>query len=462
MPELYPGELDAIADDIQIVELARYTDVALLPEMNVKTAMKLFDDAEAEVLAVLEFGRQSQGDRLPQRILCAPPLCRRDRPGHPRRAWRVVVNRPAGSRPANHKLIQFREHLISAVIMIERARRSDRREEWKDARAFVTGDCFNPSVPGRFERRGGRSVGHARRQGRLRKLADRQARYGPPDQAAGLAAARRDRRGGKFLACRGEAGRRCAAGPAGLQDRIVRRRSERSAHHPRRAERRYLRRRNARRPHPRSPCRRRCGKARHQRNLRQRPSRPVRDRVLSGRQQPAMGLCRQHRQRRALSLSLRRSEGLRSGRRTSLRSCRPATDIRPATSRSRPTTSGCWCRSAPPAMRGRDGHSARRAEGVAHATAARRGLGHRDRPRRGAGVRSRRQEPEAVRHRHPQLRRPCDAAERHGLVLDQRARRSRRRPRARLCHARPGERLLWLAVVLYRRPSGPAPCRCAS
>jgi CIC family chloride channel protein len=54
MPELYLGELDAIADDIQIVELARYTDVALLPEMNVKTAMKLFDDAEAEVLAVLE------------------------------------------------------------------------------------------------------------------------------------------------------------------------------------------------------------------------------------------------------------------------------------------------------------------------------------------------------------------------------------------------------------------------
>jgi len=54
LPELYLGELDAIADDIQVVELARYTDVALLPEMNIKTAMKLFDDAEAEVLAVLE------------------------------------------------------------------------------------------------------------------------------------------------------------------------------------------------------------------------------------------------------------------------------------------------------------------------------------------------------------------------------------------------------------------------
>jgi chloride channel protein, CIC family len=54
LPELYSSELDTIADDIQVIELAHYTDVALLPEMNVKTAMKLFDDAEAEVLAVLE------------------------------------------------------------------------------------------------------------------------------------------------------------------------------------------------------------------------------------------------------------------------------------------------------------------------------------------------------------------------------------------------------------------------
>ncbi|WP_245334811.1 chloride channel protein [Bradyrhizobium mercantei] len=54
LPELFSGELDTIADDIQVVELARYADVACLPEMNIKTAMKLFDDAEAEVLAVLE------------------------------------------------------------------------------------------------------------------------------------------------------------------------------------------------------------------------------------------------------------------------------------------------------------------------------------------------------------------------------------------------------------------------
>jgi chloride channel protein, CIC family len=54
MPELFSGELDAIADEIQVVELAKFLDVTLLPEMNVKTAMKIFDDAEAEVLAVLE------------------------------------------------------------------------------------------------------------------------------------------------------------------------------------------------------------------------------------------------------------------------------------------------------------------------------------------------------------------------------------------------------------------------
>jgi CIC family chloride channel protein len=54
LPDLFSGELDQIADDIQVVELARYTDVILLPEMNIKAAMKIFDDAEAEVLAVQE------------------------------------------------------------------------------------------------------------------------------------------------------------------------------------------------------------------------------------------------------------------------------------------------------------------------------------------------------------------------------------------------------------------------
>jgi CIC family chloride channel protein len=37
-----------------VVELAKCTDLVLLPEMNVKYAMKMFDDAEAELLAVIE------------------------------------------------------------------------------------------------------------------------------------------------------------------------------------------------------------------------------------------------------------------------------------------------------------------------------------------------------------------------------------------------------------------------
>jgi chloride channel protein, CIC family len=59
LPELYSGDLDTIAEEIQVVELAKYTEVALLPEMNIKTAMRMFDDAEAEALAVI----QSAGDR---------------------------------------------------------------------------------------------------------------------------------------------------------------------------------------------------------------------------------------------------------------------------------------------------------------------------------------------------------------------------------------------------------------
>ena len=54
LPDLFSGDLDAIADDIQVIEIARFTDVVLLPEMNVKTAMAVFDEAEAEMLAVVE------------------------------------------------------------------------------------------------------------------------------------------------------------------------------------------------------------------------------------------------------------------------------------------------------------------------------------------------------------------------------------------------------------------------
>ncbi|WP_027531661.1 chloride channel protein [Bradyrhizobium sp. WSM3983] len=54
LPDLFSSDLDTIADDIQVVELARYTDIVLLPEMNVKSAMAVFDEAEAEMLTVVE------------------------------------------------------------------------------------------------------------------------------------------------------------------------------------------------------------------------------------------------------------------------------------------------------------------------------------------------------------------------------------------------------------------------
>lgn len=54
LPDLFSGDLDSIADEIQVIELATFTNVVLLPEMNVKTAMSVFDEAEAEFLAVVE------------------------------------------------------------------------------------------------------------------------------------------------------------------------------------------------------------------------------------------------------------------------------------------------------------------------------------------------------------------------------------------------------------------------
>jgi CIC family chloride channel protein len=54
LPDLFSSDLDTVADDIQVVELARHIDAVLIPEMNVKSAMAVFDEAEAEMLAVVE------------------------------------------------------------------------------------------------------------------------------------------------------------------------------------------------------------------------------------------------------------------------------------------------------------------------------------------------------------------------------------------------------------------------
>jgi CIC family chloride channel protein len=51
--EAYSQELDARAETTRILDLATHTDMALLPDMNVKTAMDTFERAEAETLAVV-------------------------------------------------------------------------------------------------------------------------------------------------------------------------------------------------------------------------------------------------------------------------------------------------------------------------------------------------------------------------------------------------------------------------
>jgi CIC family chloride channel protein len=54
LPELFSSDLDAEADTTSVIKLAKYRDVLLQPSLNVKSAMKVFDDEEADVLAVSE------------------------------------------------------------------------------------------------------------------------------------------------------------------------------------------------------------------------------------------------------------------------------------------------------------------------------------------------------------------------------------------------------------------------
>ena len=54
VPEVYAAEHDADLDTLTAADLARWPDAALLPEMNVKSAMAVFDRAEAETLAVID------------------------------------------------------------------------------------------------------------------------------------------------------------------------------------------------------------------------------------------------------------------------------------------------------------------------------------------------------------------------------------------------------------------------
>ena len=166
---------------------------------------------------------------------------------------------------------------------------------------------------------------------------------------------------------------------------------------------------------------------------------------------PALGLCRDARLGRALSLSQRRPQGLGPGRdhrriaerrshwtrdlavspddKTLFVSVGSATNVDEGV---RPRASLAAAGSAPRGARSED-----RADVLAFD------------PDGSHGASSRPASATA---------RPRGAArDRRALVRDQRARRARRRSAARLRDARRRGRVLWLALVLYRRQRGPAP-----
>ena len=170
--------------------------------------------------------------------------------------------------------------------------------------------------------------------------------------------------------------------------------------------------------------------------------------------EPALRLCRDAGLSCALSLSQRRHESLRLRRRRS-RACRAAADTGRATSRSQPTTRRCSCRSARPAMSTR---ACARADQASIAEAPL-GASFGDERRRAdvLAFDPDGQKPARLRDRHSQLFRPRGSARnRRALVRRQRTRRTGRQPAARLRHACRARRLLWLALVLSRRSSGPA------
>jgi CIC family chloride channel protein len=52
--DLHAAEFDAVKDTVKIGELVKFSEIALLPQWNIKEALAVFDRAEAETLAVLD------------------------------------------------------------------------------------------------------------------------------------------------------------------------------------------------------------------------------------------------------------------------------------------------------------------------------------------------------------------------------------------------------------------------
>jgi len=54
LADLFSSDFDTAAKERPIVELAKYADSALTPNMNIKAAMSCFDDGQADILAVVD------------------------------------------------------------------------------------------------------------------------------------------------------------------------------------------------------------------------------------------------------------------------------------------------------------------------------------------------------------------------------------------------------------------------
>jgi CIC family chloride channel protein len=61
LSDIFAGKYDPVLDATPVSEVARHQGVALAPAMNVKAAMKLFEDAEADLLPVLDVSQSVIG-----------------------------------------------------------------------------------------------------------------------------------------------------------------------------------------------------------------------------------------------------------------------------------------------------------------------------------------------------------------------------------------------------------------
>jgi len=60
LADLFSSDFDTHADDRRVAELAKYLHTTLTPTMNIKAAMSHFDEAQAEILAVIDGNSESR------------------------------------------------------------------------------------------------------------------------------------------------------------------------------------------------------------------------------------------------------------------------------------------------------------------------------------------------------------------------------------------------------------------